>query len=147
MALFPSVPECSGRLPGSVKMADCRRVPQLLLLMCISSFVHLIQAENGNVAKFVAEAENPPNPAGGPGRAAGGDKNVGAAASVPRRRSTGWRLSEEAVCREDVTRLCPKHSWTNNLSLLECLQDRKEVRERGGGVGGGWSCAGAAASC
>uniref|UniRef100_A0A8B9TNL1 Golgi apparatus protein 1 n=1 Tax=Anas platyrhynchos TaxID=8839 RepID=A0A8B9TNL1_ANAPL len=40
----------------------------------------------------------------------------------------GWKLSEEAVCREDVVRLCSKHSWANNLAVLECLQDVREVR-------------------
>ncbi|NWY37721.1 GSLG1 protein, partial [Sylvia atricapilla] len=39
---------------------------------------------------------------------------------------SGWKLSEEAVCREDVVRLCSKHSWANNLAVLECLQDVRE---------------------
>ncbi|XP_029944538.1 Golgi apparatus protein 1-like [Salarias fasciatus] len=51
-----------------------------------------------------------------------------AGASQPRR-ATGWKLSEEEACREDLTRLCPKHTWTNNLAVLECLQDRREESE------------------
>uniref|UniRef100_A0A4W5RC73 Golgi apparatus protein 1 n=1 Tax=Hucho hucho TaxID=62062 RepID=A0A4W5RC73_9TELE len=51
------------------------------------------------------------------------------AALPPRRRSSGWKLAEEGACREDLTRLCPKHSWNNNLAVLECLQDRKEETE------------------
>uniref|UniRef100_A0A8C4H9J8 Golgi apparatus protein 1 n=1 Tax=Dicentrarchus labrax TaxID=13489 RepID=A0A8C4H9J8_DICLA len=92
-------------------MADCIRVPLLLLLMCILSS----------------------NPAGGPGPVAvnpgAAERNPGAGASLPRRRSAGWKLAEEAVCREDLTRLCPKHSWNNNLAVLECLQDKKEETE------------------
>ncbi|MBN3288098.1 GSLG1 protein, partial [Polyodon spathula] len=45
------------------------------------------------------------------------------------RRITGWKLAEEEACREDLTRLCPKHTWNNNLAVLECLQDRKEDTE------------------
>lgn len=126
---FPIVPECSSRLSGSVKMADCIRVPLLLFLMCI--FVHPIRGETNIAAKLAAKADNPQNPAGGPDPAAANpgaaDKNLGAGASLLRKRSTGWKLAEEAVCREDLTRLCPKHSWNNNLSVLECLQDKKEV--------------------
>lgn len=40
----------------------------------------------------------------------------------------GWKLAEEESCREDVTRVCPKHTWSNNLAVLECLQDVREVR-------------------
>uniref|UniRef100_A0A8C6WRM3 Golgi apparatus protein 1 n=1 Tax=Neogobius melanostomus TaxID=47308 RepID=A0A8C6WRM3_9GOBI len=85
-------------------MADCIRVPLLLLLMCIFSCVHPSGAENNKL-------------------------NANAGASLPRRRSTGWKLAEEAVCRDDLTRLCPKNSWNNNLSVLECLQDKKEETE------------------
>uniref|UniRef100_A0A8C2Q2A8 Golgi apparatus protein 1 n=1 Tax=Cyprinus carpio TaxID=7962 RepID=A0A8C2Q2A8_CYPCA len=56
-----------------------------------------------------------------------GNNAAAAAASSGSRRPTGWKLAEEQACRDDVTRLCPKHSWTNNLSVLECLQDKKEV--------------------
>lgn len=118
-------------------MADCIRVPLLLLLICILAFVHLIRGENGIAAKLAAEADKPQNPAGGAGRAAGkaavAEKSLGVAASVPRRRFTGWKLAEEAACRDDVSRLCPRHSWNNDLSVLECLQDRKEVNWRAGG--------------
>jgi hypothetical protein len=31
-----------------------------------------------------------------------------------------------------VTRVCPKHTWSNNLAVLECLQDVREVRRRAG---------------
>lgn len=61
----------------------------------------------------------------------------GAAAAVAvsqARRAGGWRLAEEEACRDDVTRLCPKHTWSNNLAVLECLQDKKEVRRTPGGL-------------
>lgn len=113
-------------------MADCIRVPLLLLLMCILSSVHSTRGENIFVSKHAAKADIPPNPAGGPlaaaaNLAAAADKIPGAGASVLRKRNTGWKLAEEAVCRDDLTRLCPKQSWSNNLAVLECLQDRKEV--------------------
>uniref|UniRef100_A0A8C5HU77 Golgi apparatus protein 1 n=1 Tax=Gouania willdenowi TaxID=441366 RepID=A0A8C5HU77_GOUWI len=57
------------------------------------------------------------------------DRNPGAGASLPRRRSTVWKLAEESVCRDDLTRLCPRHTWNNNLAVLECLQDKKEDSE------------------
>ena len=100
--------------------------------MCILSSVHPIQGENNIVAKLAAKDNNPQNPPGGPGPVAvipgAAERNLGAGASLTRRRSTGWKLAEEAVCREDLTRLCPKHSWNNNLAVLECLQDKKEVK-------------------
>uniref|UniRef100_A0A672FTH1 Golgi apparatus protein 1 n=1 Tax=Salarias fasciatus TaxID=181472 RepID=A0A672FTH1_SALFA len=87
--------------------------------------------ENNNAPKLPVNANEQQNPAGGPGPAAGlaaaADRNQGAGASLLRRRSAGWKLAEEAVCRDDLTRLCPKHSWNNNLAVLECLQDRKEL--------------------
>uniref|UniRef100_A0A3B4GZW7 Golgi apparatus protein 1 n=2 Tax=Pundamilia nyererei TaxID=303518 RepID=A0A3B4GZW7_9CICH len=131
--IFPTAPESSSRLTGSVKMADCIRVPLLLLLMCIFLFVHPIQAQNKAISKLIAGVDKMQNPVGGPGPAAGNpgvdERNQGAGASLSRRRSTGWKLAEEAVCRDDLTRLCPKHSWNNNLAVLECLQDRKEDSE------------------
>lgn len=131
LLIYPTAPECSGRLTGSVKMADCIRVPLLLLLMCILLSVHLIRGQNNNGMKHVGYGNNLQNPPGGPGPAAlnpaAAERNQGAGASLPRRRSAGWKLSEEAVCRDDLTRLCPKHSWNNNLAVLECLQDKKEV--------------------
>uniref|UniRef100_A0A8K9WMV8 Golgi apparatus protein 1 n=1 Tax=Oncorhynchus mykiss TaxID=8022 RepID=A0A8K9WMV8_ONCMY len=51
------------------------------------------------------------------------------AAMTQPRRATGWKLAEEQSCRDDLTRLCPKHTWSNNLAVLECLQDRKEETE------------------
>ncbi|XP_042196349.1 Golgi apparatus protein 1-like [Callorhinchus milii] len=42
-------------------------------------------------------------------------------------RKNVWRISEDALCREDVARLCPKHTWQNNFVVLECLQDVREV--------------------
>uniref|UniRef100_A0A3P8NG41 Golgi apparatus protein 1 n=1 Tax=Astatotilapia calliptera TaxID=8154 RepID=A0A3P8NG41_ASTCA len=114
-------------------MADCIRVPLLLLLMCIFLFVHPIQAQNKAISKLIAGVDKMQNPVGGPGPAVGNpgvdERNQGAGASLSRRRSTGWKLAEEAVCRDDLTRLCPKHSWNNNLAVLECLQDRKEDSE------------------
>ncbi|XP_035770062.1 Golgi apparatus protein 1-like [Neolamprologus brichardi] len=114
-------------------MADCIRVPLLLLLMCIFLFVHPIQAQNKAISKLIAGVDKMQNPVGGLGAAAGNpgveERNQGAGASLSRRRSTGWKLAEEAVCRDDLTRLCPKHSWNNNLAVLECLQDRKEDSE------------------
>ncbi|KAF4091873.1 hypothetical protein AMELA_G00041450 [Ameiurus melas] len=56
--------------------------------------------------------------------------NIGGAAAVSQaRRAAGWRLAEEEACGDDVSRLCPKHTWSNNLAVLECLQDRKEETE------------------
>uniref|UniRef100_A0A667YN86 Golgi apparatus protein 1 n=1 Tax=Myripristis murdjan TaxID=586833 RepID=A0A667YN86_9TELE len=117
-------------------MADCIRVPLLLLLMCILSYVHPIRGDNAYnnvIIKPGGNAENLQNQAGGPGAAAGNpgpaDRSPVAGASPPRRRSAGWKLAEEAVCRDDLTRLCPKHSWNNNLAVLECLQDKKEETE------------------
>ncbi|KAE8296698.1 Golgi apparatus protein 1 Cysteine-rich fibroblast growth factor receptor Precursor [Larimichthys crocea] len=114
-------------------MADCIRVPLLLLLMCILSFVHPIRGDGININRAPGRSDNAQNsPAGlapvavNPGAA---ERNPGAGASLPRRRSAGWKLAEEAVCREDLTRLCPKHSWNNNLAVLECLQDKKEETE------------------
>lgn len=116
-------------------MADCIRVPLLLLLMYILSPLVPTRADNNAVPRFADNADNPQNLPGGLAPAAvnpgAAEKNLGARASLPRRRSAGWKLAEEAVCREDLSRLCPKHSWNNNLAVLECLQDRKEVIIRG----------------
>ncbi|KAJ3580699.1 hypothetical protein NHX12_034254 [Muraenolepis orangiensis] len=111
-------------------MAECIRVPFLLL---VALNVCLVR---GDSKAFGEDLMNPQAGGGGggpeapaPGRAgAPADKSPAAGASAPRRRSAApWKLSEEAACRDDLTRLCPKHSWTNNLAGLECLQDRKEV--------------------
>uniref|UniRef100_A0A8C1WIT0 Golgi apparatus protein 1 n=1 Tax=Cyprinus carpio TaxID=7962 RepID=A0A8C1WIT0_CYPCA len=110
-------------------MAACGRVQLLLLLLLLSLCLLTVQALKplpgfGNVhlpaaamhQQFRAALPNPGN-------------NAAAAASSGSRRPTGWKLAEEQACRDDVTRLCPKHSWTNNLSVLECLQDKKEDTE------------------
>uniref|UniRef100_A0A3B3YXD4 Golgi apparatus protein 1 n=1 Tax=Poecilia mexicana TaxID=48701 RepID=A0A3B3YXD4_9TELE len=114
-------------------MADCIRVPLILLVMCIFSLAHQVQGgENNGVGRLSAIGDNPANPAAGPGPGANqgaAERNQAAGASLSRRRSTGWKLSDEAVCREDLTRRCPKHSWNNNLAVLECLQDKKEESE------------------
>lgn len=110
-------------------MAACRRVPLLLLLMSILLYVHPIRgqkSQTNDIAKPAVSVDNPPNQGGVPPAAANAAPVVGA--SPPRKRTTGWKLAEEGACREDLTRLCPKHSWSNNLAVLECLQDRKEVR-------------------
>uniref|UniRef100_A0A8C2KFH1 Golgi apparatus protein 1 n=1 Tax=Cyprinus carpio TaxID=7962 RepID=A0A8C2KFH1_CYPCA len=89
-------------------MAACRRVQLLLLLMslCLLSQFRAARPNPGNNAAAAAAA---------------------ASSGAQSRRSTGWKLAEEQACRDDVTRLCPKHTWTNNLSVLECLQDKKEL--------------------
>ncbi|XP_066493030.1 Golgi apparatus protein 1 [Tiliqua scincoides] len=61
-------------------------------------------------------------PAGGAGVARGsrgGGPSAGGGGGT-------WKLADEPSCREDVTRVCPKHSWANNLAVLECLQDVRE---------------------
>ncbi|TRY85806.1 hypothetical protein DNTS_011855 [Danionella cerebrum] len=93
-------------------MAACRRVQRPLLLILISGCI------------CSAAAINPAN---------GNTENT--AEIVQRGKSAatsgGWKLAEEAACREDVSRVCPKHSWNNNLAVLECLQDRKDETELG----------------
>ncbi|MEQ2261867.1 hypothetical protein XENORESO_017064, partial [Xenotaenia resolanae] len=110
-------------------MADCIRVPGILLVMCLFSFAHQLRGDNASLDRLALNPESLQNPGAGPGAGVNpgtADKNQGAGASITRRRSTGWKLSDEAVCREDLTRRCPKHSWNNNLAVLECLQDKKE---------------------
>lgn len=117
---------------GGSKMAPCGRVrsrcpgPALLLLLALAARPALavppaagLQAGPGlNAAGQPAQGAAPG--ASGPRGARGGGGGSGG----------GWKLSEEAVCREDVVRLCSKHSWANNLAVLECLQDVREVRAR-----------------
>uniref|UniRef100_A0A8C7XS26 Golgi apparatus protein 1 n=1 Tax=Oryzias sinensis TaxID=183150 RepID=A0A8C7XS26_9TELE len=116
-------------------MADCRRVPLLLRLLCIFLFELQVLGENDPIPKFIPKGEAKVPAVGALGGAAGNPSaaerslGVGAAASPPRRRSAGWKLSEEPLCRDDLVRLCPKHTWNNNLAVLECLQDRKEETE------------------
>lgn len=106
----------SSELLGSgVKMAAYSRTQLLLLtLLCLCGF--------GSVLSL--KASNPLNAK--PAEPAAKDAPAVAGAPQPRR-ATGWKLSEEEACREDLTRLCPKHTWTNNLAVLECLQDRRGV--------------------
>lgn len=107
-------------------MAACRRVQLLLLLLVIPAFVRSTQGAKSQSAHSDVNAEDNTND----GKNAGGapaEPKAGAAASQSRRSSTGWKLAEEEACREDVIRMCSKHSWNNNLAVLECLQDRKEV--------------------
>lgn len=108
-------------------MAACRRVQLLLLLLAIPA---CIRSTHGAKSQSI-HAEGNAVDNGNDGKNAGGvqpEPKAGAAASQSRRSSAGWKLAEEEACREDVTRLCAKHSWNNNLAVLECLQDRKEVR-------------------
>uniref|UniRef100_A0AAX7UCJ1 Golgi apparatus protein 1 n=1 Tax=Astatotilapia calliptera TaxID=8154 RepID=A0AAX7UCJ1_ASTCA len=106
-------------------MAAYSRAQLLLLLssVCLCSFGSVLGLK---AASGPAELHNPPvlRPADPPAKDA--PAAAAAGASQPRR-ATGWKLSEEEACREDLTRLCPKHTWTNNLAVLECLQDRKEL--------------------
>uniref|UniRef100_A0A4W6EKB7 Golgi apparatus protein 1 n=1 Tax=Lates calcarifer TaxID=8187 RepID=A0A4W6EKB7_LATCA len=104
--------------------------PQLLLLLpcvCLCGFGSVLglKAPSGP-----AEPPNPPvlRAADPPVKDAPAAAAAAAAAGASQpRRATGWKLSEEEACREDLTRLCPKHTWTNNLAVLECLQDRREL--------------------
>uniref|UniRef100_A0A4W4GDL1 Golgi apparatus protein 1 n=1 Tax=Electrophorus electricus TaxID=8005 RepID=A0A4W4GDL1_ELEEL len=110
------------------KMAACGRVPLILLLtsqcLCVFLTQGLKPAANVNVHPPVI-AINRQLKIG-----ASNAGSVGAASSVSQpKRTTGWKLADEEACREDLTRLCPKHTWNNNLAVLECLQDRKEETE------------------
>uniref|UniRef100_A0AAY4CC88 Golgi apparatus protein 1 n=1 Tax=Denticeps clupeoides TaxID=299321 RepID=A0AAY4CC88_9TELE len=98
---------CVAASPDCPKMAACGRV-RLLLLPLISLHVCL----------HLAQAGKPP---------AIGNRNAADGVGGPQG-DAGWKLAEEEACREDLSRLCPKHTWNNNLAVLECLQDRKEVK-------------------
>ncbi|XP_031471155.1 Golgi apparatus protein 1 [Phasianus colchicus] len=110
-------------------MAPCGRVrsrcpgPALLLLLALAARPALavppaagLQAGPGSNAAGQPAQGAAPGAAGPRGARGGGGGGSGG----------GWKLSEEAVCREDVVRLCSKHSWANNLAVLECLQDVRE---------------------
>ncbi|CAG5849057.1 unnamed protein product [Menidia menidia] len=101
--------------------AHCRS-PLLLLLL---PFVCSLRFPSVLSSKAVSGPAEPPNPPAA--RAAEPPvRDAPAAGASPPRRTAGWRLAEEEACREDLLRLCPKHTWTNNLAVLECLQDRRE---------------------
>uniref|UniRef100_A0A8B9KKJ7 Golgi apparatus protein 1 n=1 Tax=Astyanax mexicanus TaxID=7994 RepID=A0A8B9KKJ7_ASTMX len=109
-------------------MAACGRVQLLLLLLTAQCCFVLLVAGLRPPASVNLHppliAINRPLKAG----AAPNGGNAGAASSVSQpRRSGGWKLAEEEACREDLSRHCPKHTWNNNLAVLECLQDTKEV--------------------
>ncbi|KAK1891275.1 Golgi apparatus protein 1 [Dissostichus eleginoides] len=102
-------------------------LPLLLLSVSLWGFGSVLGLK---AASGPAEPPNPPNPpvvraVEPPAKDAPAAAAAAAGASQPRR-ATGWKLSEEEACREDLSRLCPKHTWTNNLAVLECLQDRRE---------------------
>lgn len=111
-------------------MAACRRVQRLLLLLifisgsiCSARGAKSVHGDSDNPADNSERAKNP----------AGEAKAMALEGASSVRRSGGWKLAEEAACREDVSRICPKHSWSNNLAVLECLQDRKDVRKHSRG--------------
>lgn len=124
----------------SPKMAASGRVHLLLLLMSVPFCLRTVQglkAPSGNGNGLGNPPPNPPVPVniiGAPGPVNNVPVAPAVAAMTQPRRATGWKLAEEQSCRDDLTRLCPKHTWSNNLAVLECLQDRKEVkRDLGGG--------------
>lgn len=117
-------------------MAACGRIGFILLLLAHCSSVFsgqgLRQQANGNPHPPVVSlnrqlklgVSNSLNVVGA----------VAAAAVSQGKRVVAWKLAEEEACRSDIIRLCPKHTWNNNLAVLECLQDRKEVS---------WTCSSA----
>ncbi|KAG2470193.1 GSLG1 protein, partial [Polypterus senegalus] len=101
----------------SSKMAGCRRV-QLLSLLWMVVLVAVCEVKESlanalNSANFKPNAANSEQAVVGP--------------VTQTRRTNAWKLADEEACREDLTRLCPKHTWGNNLAVLECLQDRKDL--------------------
>uniref|UniRef100_A0AAZ3NNY0 Golgi apparatus protein 1 n=1 Tax=Oncorhynchus tshawytscha TaxID=74940 RepID=A0AAZ3NNY0_ONCTS len=119
----------------SPKMAASGRVHLLLLLMSVPFCLCTVQglkAPSGNGNGLGNPPANPPVPVniiGAPGPVNNVPVAPAVAAMTQPRRATGWKLAEEQSCRDDLTRLCPKHTWSNNLAVLECLQDRKEDTE------------------
>ncbi|KAL0968109.1 hypothetical protein UPYG_G00262520 [Umbra pygmaea] len=107
-------------------MAVCRRVP-ILLFMSIILYVHPVKGDRFTRNVIAKDADMLSDSQGGAPAPVNGAVVV--PALPPRRRTSGWKLVEEAACREDLTRLCPKNFWNNNLALLECLQDKKEETE------------------
>ncbi|XP_039652090.1 Golgi apparatus protein 1-like [Perca fluviatilis] len=113
------------------------RYPQLLPLLlscvCLCGFGSVLGLKAVSGPAELPNPPNPPNPpvlraVNPPAKDAPAAAAAAAGASQPRR-ATSWKLSEEAACREDLSRLCPKHTWSNNLAVLECLQDRREESE------------------
>ncbi|KAM9817200.1 Golgi apparatus protein 1-like [Neosynchiropus ocellatus] len=99
----------------------------LLLFLSTSGFGTVLSLKP---ASGPAEPPNPPVVRAAEAAAKDAPAAPPAAAGASQaRRAPGWKLSEEEACREDLTRLCPKHTWSNNLAVLECLQDRKEDSE------------------
>ncbi|XP_078800239.1 Golgi apparatus protein 1 isoform X4 [Oryzias latipes] len=94
-------------------------LPLLLLSACLYSCVAV---RGFKVSSGPAEPPNPP-------AVRTVDLPAKEEAAAQPRRASGWKLAEEEACREDLSRLCPKHTWTNNLAVLECLQDRREHME------------------
>nr|XP_061812605.1 Golgi apparatus protein 1-like [Nerophis lumbriciformis] len=114
-------------------MADCIRVLQLLLFLCVSPIFRPCRADGNVQAKPWQVPANVQNLPGGGllpvSNVGAADRNPGAGgASAPRKRPV-WKLSEEAVCKDDMRRLCPRDTWNNNLAVLECLQDKKDDTE------------------
>ncbi|XP_066541747.1 Golgi apparatus protein 1b [Hoplias malabaricus] len=111
-------------------MAPCGRAELLMLLLTVllSSVLltlGLRPQANGNLHPPLIDI-NRQLKAGG-GAPSAGNAGAGAAWSVSQpRRPGGWRLADEEACRQDLNAHCPKHTWNNNLALLECLQDTKE---------------------
>ncbi|XP_033932925.1 Golgi apparatus protein 1-like, partial [Pseudochaenichthys georgianus] len=114
-------------------MADCIRVPLLLLLLCIISSLHPIQCQNNPVLVKVPanpETECPSAPRDSSGEAPDtGEDPRGGPRCLENTPLPAGKLSEEEVCQEDLARLCPNTPGTNNLAVLECLQDKKEETE------------------
>lgn len=126
-----------------LKMAPCGRVRSrclgpaaLLLLLSLSLSLSAQEGAGGGglgaAGPFQSplhhqQQQQPAQPQSQQQAAAGG---LGPGGRGPRGGGSGggWKLAEEEECREDVLRLCPKHSWANNLAVLECLQDVREVR-------------------
>lgn len=118
---------------GGVKMATYSRSQLCMLLLSAVSLCGFASVVALKAASGPADAPNQTGlkAAEPPAKDAPVAAAAAAGASQPRRAS-GWKLSEEEACRGDLTRLCPKHTWTNNLAVLECLQDRREVSKRRG---------------
>ncbi|XP_011608148.1 Golgi apparatus protein 1-like isoform X1 [Takifugu rubripes] len=102
------------------------RLLLVLTLLCLFSFGSLLGSK---AASRPADLPNVPVLRPGEPPVKDAPAVAAAAGASQPRRATGWKLSEEEACREDLTRLCPKHTWANNLAVLECLQDRREETE------------------